>query len=153
MKCVILAVAATFLCMLGVAHGQENVPEKNAASANDARKVLMDTSNVRVVEMHFRPGERVEVDGKPSRLIYMLNDGSLVFSPPGKPSYELTLNRGEVAWVPPASNSVENEGARTVRALVVEIKGGSAVAGKSHGRRVKSHAKGKKSPKVRTAAK
>jgi hypothetical protein len=153
---VMLAVAAAFLCMLGVAHAQENVPQRSATATDDARKVLMDTSNVRVVEMHFRPGQRVDVDGKPSRLIYMLNDGSLVFSPPGKPSYELTLNRGEVAWVPPASNSVENDGARTVRALVVEIKGESAAAGRSHGRRAKSKAKGrltKKSPKMRTAAK
>ena len=151
-----LAVAVAFLCMLGVAYAQENVPEKSAAPADNARKVLMDTSNVRVVEMHFRPGQRVEVDGKPSRLIYMLNDGSLVFSPPGKPSYELTLNRGEVAWVPPASHAVENDGTRTVRALVVEIKGGSAATGKSHGRKAKSNAKGrlaKKPPKVRTAAK
>jgi hypothetical protein len=153
---VIFAVAAALLCTLGKAQAQENVLEKGTVAADDVRKVLMDTSNVRVVEMHFRPGQKVDVDGKPSRLIYMLNDGSLIFSPPGKPSYELTLNRGEVAWVPPASNSVENDGARTVRALMVEIRGGSAAVGKTHGRRAKVKARGrltKKAPRVRTAAK
>jgi hypothetical protein len=156
MRPVILAVAAAFLCIFSGAQAQENMVEKGTTAADDVRKVLMDTSSVRVVEMHFRPGQKVDVDGKPSRLIYMLNDGSLIFSPPGRPSYELTLNRGEVAWVPPASNLVENDGARTVRALMVEIKGGSAAPGKTHARRAKANSRGrstKKAPRVRTAAK
>ena len=120
-------------------------------SEPEASKVLLDTERVRVIEVRVKPGAKFELKGHPYQFVYMLTDGSLVFSPPGKPSYELMLRAGELSLLPSQSTSSENDGEKELRALLVEIKEGSraatkAATGKSKARAVRQKSKSKGRP-------
>lgn len=137
-------VLAILLVFPFAAHAQERKPELEAS------KVLLDTERVRVIEMRVKPGAKFELKGHPYQFVYMLSDGSLVFSPPGKQPFELMLRAGEVSLLPSQSTATENDSEKEVRAVVVEIKEGSRVAtkaskGKIRARivRPKSKAKGR----------
>jgi quercetin dioxygenase-like cupin family protein len=139
-----LLALAILLVLPLAAHAQERKPEPEAS------KVLLDTERVRVTEVRVKPGGKFELKGHPYQFVYMLTDGSLVFSPPGKQPFELMLRAGEVSLLPSQSTATENDSEKEVRAVVVEIKEGSRVAtkastGKSKARTVrqKSRSKGR----------
>jgi hypothetical protein len=137
-----LLVFAILLILPLAAHAQERKPEPEAS------KVLLDTERVRVTEVRVKPGAKFELKGHPYQFVYMLTDGSLVFSPPGKQPYELMLRAGEVSLLPSQSTATENDGEKELRAVVVEIKEGSRVAakastGKSKTRAVRGRSKSK----------
>jgi hypothetical protein len=139
-----LALAVLLLLPLG-AQAQERKAEPETA------KVLLDSERVRVTQMRLKPGEKVELKGQPYQFVYMLTDGSLLFSPPGKQPYELILRAGEVSLLPSQSTTTENDGEKELRAVVVEIKGGArvatkAAASKSKGRAVRARTKPRARP-------
>ena len=141
-----LLALAILLVLPLAAHAQQRKPEPEAS------KVLLDTERVRVIEMRVKPGAKFELKGQPYQFIYMLTDGSLVFSPPGKMPYQFLLKAGEVSLLP-SQSTAENDAEKELRAVLVEIKEGSRVAtkastGKSKARTVRSRAK----PKTRAPA-
>lgn len=141
MACRQLLALAILLLPLA-AHAQERKPEPEAS------KVLLDTERVRVTEVRVKPGAKFELKGHPYQFVYMLTDGSLVFSPPGKQPFELMLRAGEVSLLPSQSTATENDSEKEVRAVVIEIKEGSRVAtkastGKSKPRAVRPKSKSK----------
>src|ERR1700736_1245330 len=143
-RCRFLAFAILLLLPVA-AHAQERKPEPEAS------KVLLDTERVRVIEVRVKPGAKFELKGHPYQFVYMLTDGSLVFSPPGRPSYELMLRAGELSLLPSQSTSSENDGEKELRALLVEIKEGSraatkAATGKSKARTLRGRSKSKGRP-------
>jgi len=88
----------------------------------EAAKVLLDDERVRVTELRVAPGGRVALEGHSYQFVYMLTDGSLIITPPGKTPFELTLKSGEVSLLPSQSTETHNDGDKEVRAVVVEIK-------------------------------
>jgi len=104
-----------------------------AASAQDAltapniyRKVL-ENARVRVLEANFKPGAKSGTHSHPEHLLYMMSDGTLVFKQAGKTPYEMTFTAGEALFLPAQTGALENDGDKTVRALVVEFKQPTAV--------------------------
>lgn len=117
----------------------------------EAPKVLLDTERVRVTEVRVKPGAKLELKGPPYQFLYMLTDGSLVFSPPGKMPYQFLLKAGEVSLLP-SQSTAENDGEKEMRAVLVEIKEGARVAtkappSKSKARAVRSRTKPKPRPR------
>ena len=106
-------------------------PAQERKADAEATKVLLDTERVRVIEVRVKPGRKFELKGHPYQFVYMLTDGSLVFSPPGKQPYELMLRAGEVSLLPSQSTATENDGEKELRAVLVEIKEGARVATKA----------------------
>ena len=104
--------AAALACSFGAAHAQNN----------DTAKVLLENEQVRVIEMRFKPGVKLDTLSHPNRFIYGLSDGALLFSPPGRTPYELSFKAGEALWLPAQAMATQNEGDKEVRALVVELK-------------------------------
>ena len=96
------------------------------ASAQNAPEVvsrqLLDNADVRVLDMRLSPGARTGTLSHPNRFIYALTDGTLVFTPPGKTSYELSFQAGEVLWLPAQATATANEGTKEVHVVVVELK-------------------------------
>jgi hypothetical protein len=104
---------------------------------SEPSKPLLDNARMRVSEMRWKPGAKVELPSRPDQFAYLLTDASLVFSTPGRTPYQLDFKAGEATLLPANSTEAENESDKEVRALLVEIKGsGKAVA-------VKGQAKGK----------
>jgi hypothetical protein len=142
MACCRLFTLAILLVLPFAANAQERKAEPETA------KVLLDTERVRVTEVRVKPGAKFELKGHPYQFVYMLTDGSLVFSPPGKQPYELMLRAGEVSLLPSQSMMPENDGEKELRAVVVEIKEGARVATKASkakpkARTVRARPKGK----------
>ena len=106
-------------------------PAQERKADAEATKVLLDTERVRVIEVRVKPGGKFELKGHPYQFVYMLTDGSLVFSPPGKQPYELMLRAGEVSLLPSQLTATENDGEKELRAVLVEIKEGARVATKA----------------------
>ncbi|MGE3149874.1 MAG: hypothetical protein AB7K04_12495 [Pseudorhodoplanes sp.] len=107
-----------------------------AQTADDNMRVVLENEQVRVVEMRFKPGAKLDMSSRPNRLLYGLTDGALLFSPPGKTPYELSFKGGEALWLPDQAVA-QNEGDKEVRAVVVEFRNarpsGSRRAGSKRG--------------------
>ena len=85
-------------------------------------KELLDNVQIKVMEMRLKPGARTTSDNRPNSFVYSLTDGTLVFVPPGRTSYEMSFRAGEALWLPAQTAITANETAKEIRALVVEIK-------------------------------
>lgn len=112
------------------------------ASAQDALQVgegvykkVLENERIRVLEASFKPGAKVGVHSHPDHLLYMLTDGSLTLKPSGRTPYEITFTRGEALWLPAQSRGAENDGEKTVRALIVEFKTATRTARRYTARR------------------
>ena len=110
-------------------------------------KRILENDRVRVLEARFKPGAKMGMHSHPDHLLYMLTDGSLIFKPPGKTPFEITLNAGEALWLPAQSRAAENDGDKEVRALVVELKQPVRVAAGKAARGKRVVAKGKRKRK------
>src|SRR5262249_11540842 len=109
-----LAIAALAM-MIGAGQAQSAKPAADTKS-------LIDNAQVRVVELTFQPGAKTGIVNQPNRFVYALTDGALVFSPPGKRTYELSFKDGEALWLTGDAMATENDTDKEVRALVVELK-------------------------------
>ena len=120
---------------------QSNVPAPEI-------KELLDNVQIKVMEMRLKPGARTTSDNRPNSFVYSLTDGTLVFVPPGRTSYEMSFRAGEALWLPAQATALANEGDKEIRALVVEIKEKPVGSGRSRGKPATAQpatAKGKKS--------
>ena len=119
----------------------------------DSYRVVMENDRVRMIEVHIKAHSKVNVDSPAGRdrFLYMLSDGALVLTPPGKTPYEFALHAGETAVFPALSPVVENDTDAPVRALMVEVKegGGRTVASA----RLKGKHAGKRGARGKFAAK
>jgi hypothetical protein len=118
------------------------------AAPDVVTKPLLDNDDVRVLDMRLSPGARTATLSHPNRFIYALSDGALVFTPPGRTSYELSFQAGEVLWLPAQATATANEGSKEVHVVVVELKRKiqgpprkSATAGRAKGKSSKSVSK------------
>jgi len=103
-----------------------------SAAAQDAKaptgvkaltlKTLLENQNVRLTEVVVAPGARIDFKAYPIQLVYVLTDGTLVFSPPGKTPFEVTLKAGEASLMPSETSAAVNGGEENLRLVLVEVK-------------------------------
>lgn len=117
-------------------------------AAPNVYRTVLDNARVRVLEANLKPGEKVPVHSHPDHLFYALSEGTLVLKPQGRTPYEMTLKTGEALFLPAQTRAAENDGDKTVRALIVEFKtaspsnaGPASKAGKAS---AKSRGKGRR---------
>ena len=126
--------AAAFLAMASnaLAQTQSTADPERPVTPPDSYRVVMENERVRIIEVHIKAHSKVNVDSPAGRdrFLYMLSDGALVLTPPGKTPYEFALHAGETAVFPALSPVVQNDTDAPVRALMVEVKegGGRTVA-------------------------
>jgi quercetin dioxygenase-like cupin family protein len=111
------AILAVLLGLAGTAQAQDAV----RVAPNIYRKVL-ENDRVRVLEATFKPGARAGVHNHPEHILYMVTDGILILKPAGRTGYEMTFKPGEALFLPAQTRATENEGNKTVRAVIVELK-------------------------------
>jgi redox-sensitive bicupin YhaK (pirin superfamily) len=133
----LLIAAAALFAAGGMAWAQGASPPSGA-------RIVMENDRIRILEITLRPRSKVNVEtpAERERFLYMLSDGALVLSPPGRKPYEFALQSGEAVLFPAVSPTVENDTDGTVKALLVELK--PASAGPIRSAKAKRAAKGKK---------
>ncbi|HET9886066.1 MAG TPA: cupin domain-containing protein [bacterium] len=88
-------------------------------------KLRTENERIRVLEVSFPPGTKIEQHSHPDHMAYALSGGSLKIHKGEGLVQDADLKTGDVLWIPAETHWAENTGPTTVRLLVVELKEGA----------------------------
>jgi quercetin dioxygenase-like cupin family protein len=116
------------------------------ATAQDAAKVdpkhykvEAENDQVRVLRVHYGPGEKSVMHSHPGQVVVYLTDGTMKFHFPDGKTQDATGKTGETQITPAVVHDPENTGKTAFEAIVIELKAGAA-----------AHAKGAMKPAAAT---
>lgn len=89
--------------------------------ASDVYKQIMENDRVRVLEMTFKPKDKLVMHHHPDHLIYVLKGGKIKINSEGK-SNVLDLKENQAIFLEAQNHEAENIGDTTLDLLVVELK-------------------------------
>jgi quercetin dioxygenase-like cupin family protein len=84
-------------------------------------KTILENENIRLFEVHFKPGDKIGVHSHPDHLAYVLSGGKLQLIYPDT-SVAIDAAAGATFWIPAESHAAENIGDTDVRVLVLDLK-------------------------------
>lgn len=84
-------------------------------------KTILENENVRLFEVHFKPGDKIGVHSHPDHLAYILSGGTLKLIYPDT-AVVVEAENGACFWIPAESHAAENIGGTDVRVLVLDLK-------------------------------
>ena len=90
-------------------------------AASKYSKVLLDNDNVRVVELNWKKGLKIEMHAHPKYFAYGLIPVKYKSTSPDGKTRTRSMKKGQLAWYEPESHSVESTGT-TGKAIIVELK-------------------------------
>jgi len=85
-------------------------------------KVNFENDLTRVMEVTFKPGDKIPEHSHPDHFVYVLEAGQLTNSKTGVAPNVVDLTKGQVIWIPAESHWAQNTGKTQVRLLVTELK-------------------------------
>jgi beta-alanine degradation protein BauB len=85
-------------------------------------KLNFENDRVRVMEVTFKPGEKIPEHSHPDHFVYVLEGGQLTINKAGAAPSIADLKPGQVLWIPAESHWAQNTGKTKVRLLVNELK-------------------------------
>jgi quercetin dioxygenase-like cupin family protein len=88
-------------------------------------KLRTENDRIRVMEVTFAPGAKIEPHSHPDHMAYALSGGTLKIHKGDGSVQDADLKTGDVLWIPAEKHWAENVGQTTVRLLVVELKEGA----------------------------
>ena len=118
MKRVILSVVAVaWVCGAGVGRAQD-------AAKVDAKHytVAFENDQVRVLKVHYGPGEKSTMHSHPNAVAVFLSDATGKFTFPDGTTKDFNPKAGEVLWNDPMVHLPENAGDKAFDVVVVELK-------------------------------
>jgi len=90
--------------------------------APDIFKVILDNDKVRVLEVHVKPGQKIDMHSHPEYILYVLSDGKMTTTLPNGETTKASLKAGDIRWNEPIIHGNENIGKTEMHALVIEMK-------------------------------
>lgn len=84
--------------------------------------LLFENEGVRVCDIRFKPGDKIEMHSHPNHLLYILSPGTIKLSYADGTSKEISAQAGQVLWSNAESHQSENIGTTEVHAIIVELK-------------------------------
>lgn len=94
---------------------------------NGMYKLVSENDRVRVMEVTFKPGDKIAEHSHPDHFVYVLEAGTLQITNAAG-STDAVLKVGDVIFINAESHSAVNTGTTQVRLLVTELKEAVAVA-------------------------
>lgn len=85
-------------------------------------KLKFENEKVRVMEVTFKPGDKIDMHSHPDHYTYLITDGKLKLSYPDGSTKDLEGMAGDGFWIPAESHAAENVGTTEVKGLVIELK-------------------------------
>jgi quercetin dioxygenase-like cupin family protein len=95
-------------------------------------KLVFENERVRVMEVTFAPGQKIEKHSHPDHYAYVLEGGKLRINKDGAEPAEADLTVGQTMWIPAEAHWAENVGKAKVRLLVTELKEPAPKAAAEH---------------------
>jgi len=109
-----------FLCLTASAALAQDVMKVNGGP--ETHKVLVDNDQVRVLDVHIPPGQKVAMHSHPSNVVYFVTDGKTkVTSPDGKTAVN-DIKAGTAVSRGPTTHAVENVGSTELHLVQTEMK-------------------------------
>jgi len=112
-----IAVAAMSLFSLTLAKAQDPV-----TADPKHYKVVLDTPEVRVLDIHIAPGEKTPMHSHPRFVLYAFTDSTIKFSMPDGKTNTATMKAGEARYSEALTHAGENVGTTEVHVLNIELK-------------------------------
>jgi hypothetical protein len=113
-----------------LALGRDAEAQDAATVLPQSYRVALDNDTLRVLEFNSRPGMGVCGNGlhsHPAHLTVLLSAGAVrIKTPDGKVVEQQGVPAGTVFWSEAETHVVENISGRTIRTLIVEVKGSRA---------------------------
>jgi len=85
-------------------------------------KVLLNNSQVRILDYHLKPGEKAPMHSHPNHVIYSLTGGTMKFTLADGKTNTATAKPGQVIWHNAETHTVENVGKNETHGLDIELK-------------------------------
>ncbi|RIL04517.1 MAG: hypothetical protein DCC75_12555, partial [Proteobacteria bacterium] len=93
-------------------------PKDPLTVAPDMYKLLFENDKVRVMEVTFKPGQKIAEHSHPDHFVFVKEPGKLKISKPDGTSSDADLKSEQVIWIPSESHWAENTGSTTVQLVV-----------------------------------
>src|SRR5919197_6058748 len=85
-------------------------------------KVEFENDQVRVLRIHYKPGEKSVMHAHPDSVAVFLTDNTVRFSYPDGKSEEKNGKAGDAMWTPAGTHLPENIGSTPTDVILVELK-------------------------------
>lgn len=120
-----LALWAAVVCGLALGRG---VAQDPLAVAPEMYRLLFENERVRVMEVTFKPGQKIAPHSHPDHYVYVAEGGKLRISKPDAEPADVEVKPGDVLWIGAEKHWAENTGTTQVRLIVNELKAKPAAA-------------------------
>ena len=85
-------------------------------------KVILNNNQVRILDVHHKPGEKAPMHSHPHHVTYSLTGGTVKFTLPDGKTNTVTFKAGQATWHNAETHAVENVGKNEIHALDIELK-------------------------------
>ena len=90
--------------------------------AGDSHQVIFENEHVRILAVHFKPGQVAPMHSHPENVSYYLSDGKLRIPLPDGKVIERSPKAGTAGWSDAVTHAAENIGTTDFQQVQVEIK-------------------------------
>ena len=113
----------TLLTASAVYAATRPVPSQDVIKvAGDSHQVIFENDRVRVLAVHFKPGQVAPMHAHPANVSYFLTDGKLKITLPDGKVIERSPKAGTAGWSDAVTHAAENIGAADFQQVQVELK-------------------------------
>lgn len=117
-----LVLSAFVLAFVFTAATQPALAQDPLKVAPTMYKLNFENDRVRVMEVTFKPGERIATHSHPEHVIYIIQPGKIKITNSAGNVTDLDAKAGETLFMPAETHWGENVGTTELKALVVELK-------------------------------
>jgi quercetin dioxygenase-like cupin family protein len=114
---------ATLLTASAVYAATRPTPSQDVTKvAGDSHAVIFENEHVRVLAVHFKPGQVAPMHSHPENVSYYMTDGKLKVTLPDGKVIERNPKAGTAGWSDAVTHSAENIGTTDFQQVQVELK-------------------------------
>jgi quercetin dioxygenase-like cupin family protein len=88
----------------------------------DIYSLVFENDRVRVMQVTFKPGDKIAMHSHPDHVTTFLTEGTLRLFYPDGSSKDISGKPGDSVWIPAEAHAAENIGTTEVRGIVIELK-------------------------------
>ena len=90
--------------------------------SSETHRVILENTQVRVMDVRVKPGEKVGMHSHPASVLYYLTDGRLKITYPDGRVEERTIKAGTAVWSDAVTHAAQNLGTSEFHEIHTELK-------------------------------
>jgi len=97
-------------------------PQDVVKVSPETHSVILENAQVRVLDVHVKPGEKVAMHSHPAGILYYLSDAKLKITYPDGKTREREVKAGTAVWSEAVTHAAENIGTTELLEVQTELK-------------------------------